>query len=146
MRADVKRVELERIRVCQRCGRGAADLRADDGVEVVVTLDAVRTRTLTHANEEELRSLTDLVLERLDAGGREAAEVVLDLADGRLRALLSFDRDGDPDVVTCTADEGVALVARGGLRLYATDEALAHAAGNRGLHEHDDGGPDETVH
>lgn len=144
MRAVVKRLELERIRVCQRCGRGGAELRGQDGASLVVPLDAVWTRELTRTtDDDEVHSLTELVLEQLEAAGRQPGEVVLDLADGRLRALLSFDRDGDPDVVTCTAEEGVALVVRGGLRLYATDEVLAHGCHRIGKQH--GGGPD-TVH
>lgn len=140
----MKRLELERIRVCQRCGRGIAELRGDDGALVTVSLDPVRTRDLARAgDDDEIRTLTDLTLEQLEASGRQPGEVVLDLADGKLRALLSFDRDGDPDVVTCTAEEGVALVARGGLRLYATDEALAHGASRVGKHHR---GGSDTVH
>ena len=89
-----------------------------------------------------MRSFTDLVLEQLGAAGVEAREVVLDVTDGRLRALLSFVRAGETDVVGCTTDEGVALALRGGLRLYATDEALAHAAADRPKAA---GGP-HTVH
>ena len=65
------------------------------------------------------------------AGAPRRRCVVLDVADGRLRALLSFVHADETDVVGCTADEGVALALRGGLRLYATDEALAHAAADR---------------
>ena len=90
----------------------------------------------------EVRSFTDLVLAELAAAGVEAREVVLDVADGRLRALLSFVRADEPDVVGCTAEEGVALALRGGLRLYATDEGLAHAVADRPKPA---GGP-ETVH
>ena len=119
----MKRLELVRIRVCNRCGRGGAELRGEDGERLVVPLDPVRARQLA-------------------AAGVEAREVVLDVADGRLRALLSFVRAGETDVVGCTTDEGVALALRGGLRLYATDEALAHAAADRPKAA---GGPD-TVH
>jgi hypothetical protein len=143
MRVVVKRLELERIRVCQKCGRGGAELRSDDGTILKVPLDAVRTRELTHTRDgDEVRSLTELTLEHLEANGRQPGEVVLDLADGKLRALLCFDRDGESDVVACTADEGVALVVRGGLRLYATDEAMAHGTGRV---DKPHGGP-ETVH
>ena len=145
MPALVKRLELERIKVCQRCGRGSAELRGDGGAKLVVTLDATRTRQLARANDDdELRSLTELVLEQLEAGGRQPGEVVLDVANGRLRALLSFDRDGDPEVVACTAEEGVALVARGGLRIYATDEAMAHGSDRPVAHDREDGSG--TVH
>ena len=127
----MKRLELVRVRVCGRCGRGGAELRGEDGARLVVPLDAVRARQLANAGrEEDVRSFTDLVLEQL-AAGVEAREVVLDVAEGRLCALFSFVRTGETDVVGCTAEEGVALALRGGLRLYATDEALAHAAVDR---------------
>jgi hypothetical protein len=139
----VKRLELVRIRVCNRCGRGGAELRAEDGERLVVPLDPVRARQLADAGrEEDVRSFTDFVLADLAAGGVAAREVVLDVDGGRLRALLSFVRDDETDVVGCTAEEGVALALRGGLRLYATDEALAHALGDRPKPA---GGP-ETVH
>ena len=128
----MKRLELVRIRVCSRCGRGGAELRGEDHERLVVPLDAVRARQLADASRsEDVRSFTDLVLAELAAANIEAREVVLDVADGRLRALLSFVRADEPDVVGCTAEEGVALALRGGLRLYATDEALAHAAADR---------------
>jgi hypothetical protein len=139
----VKRLELARIRVCGRCGRGGAELRGENDERLVVPLDAVRARQLADAGRsEDVRSLTDLVLAELAAAGVEAREVVLDVADGRLRAFLSFVRADEPDVVGCTAEEGVALALRGGLRLYATDEALAHAVADRPKPA---GGP-ETVH
>jgi len=128
----VKRLELVRIRVCSRCGRGGVELRGEDAERLVVPLDAVRARQLAGGGrEEDVRSFTDLVLEQLAAAGVEAREVVLDVAEGRLRALFSFVRTGETDVVGCTAEEGVALALRGGLRLYATAEALAHAAVDR---------------
>ena len=139
----MKRLELARIRVCGRCGRGGAELRGEDGERLVVPLDAVRARQLARAHgDEDVSSLTDLVLQQLGAGGVEAREVVLDVAEGRLRALLSFVRADETDVVGCTADEGVALALRGGLRLYATDEALAHAVADPPKAA---GGPD-TLH
>jgi len=142
----VKRLELARLRVCGRCGKGAAELGSPDGDRVVVPLDAVRARQLSGGDpSEDLRSLTDFVLERL--GPRRIGEIVLDVEDGRLRALLSLLGEGDrarPEILACTAEEGVALAIRGGLRLYATDEALAHAAA-RSSRAPRHGGPD-TVH
>jgi hypothetical protein len=143
----VKRLELARIRVCGRCGRGAAELGTPDGDRVVVPLDAVRARQLSGGDRsEELRSLTDFVLEQL--GPRHIGEIVLDVDDGRMRALVSLVGEGDPEtqpeILACTAEEGVALSIRGSLRLYATDEALAHAAA-RGSRAPRHGGPD-TVH
>jgi hypothetical protein len=136
----VKRLELARIRVCSRCGKGRAELRTADGDRLVVPLDPIRARELSEAGaSDELRSLTDYVLEHLGSG--RIGEIVLDIANGRLRALVSLVRD-DAEVLACTAEEGVALAIRGSLRLYATDEALAHGAAAKAARH---GGPD-TVH
>src|SRR5437867_7965422 len=100
MRTIVTRLELVRIRQCNRCGRGGAELHAEDGSVLIVPLDGARTRELAGAGTvDDLRSLTDLVLEQLDAAGSLPREIVLDLVDGRLRALLSFERAGEADVV-----------------------------------------------
>jgi len=146
----VKRLELARIRVCNRCGRGGAELRGEDGERLVIPLDPGRARELADANgADDVRSLTELLLEQLAAGGLAASEVVLDVADGRLRALLSFVRASEPDVVGCTPEEGIALAVRGGLKIYATDEALAHATAGGSAAKQDrhggTGGPD-TIH
>src|SRR4051794_10836295 len=82
---DVQRVSIERIRICPRCGRGRAELRGEDGATLVVPLDATRSRQLAATTDDDLRSLTDLMLEQLEAGGRQPGEVVLEVADGRLR-------------------------------------------------------------
>jgi len=137
----VKRLELSRIRACSRCGRGSAELRSDDGDRLVVSLDPVRARQLSATDATgDLRSLTDFILDGL--GSRRLGEVVLERADGRLRALLSLLRDDESEVLACTAEEGVALALRGGVRLYATDDALAHGASPGTTR---DDGPD-TVH
>jgi len=142
----VKRLELVGVRLCERCGRGGAELRSEDGETLVVPLDPVNARALSGA-ECDLRSLADLLVERLPAAGVEASEVVLDVAEERLRALFSFAREGEEDVVACAAGEGVALAVRGGLKLYATDEALAHAAQRAGRpHRHGGTGGSDVLH
>lgn len=146
MRATVKRLELSRIRVCQRCGRSSAELRSRDGSVIVVPVDAVRARELEdRASPHGLESLTDLVLGQLAASGRAPAEVLLDVLDGRLRALLSLPAREEPDIVGCTPEEGLALAVRGRLPLYATDEAFAHAAARSAKHDRGTGGAD-TLH
>lgn len=129
----MRRLELVRVRVCGRCGRGGAELRGEDGEQLVVSLDPEHARQLAGPRSaDELRSLGDLVLERLAAAGMEVAEVVIDVAEGRLRALVSLVSAGEADVVGCAVGEGLTLAVRGGLKLYATDEALAHAAARTG--------------
>jgi hypothetical protein len=129
MRGPVTRLELAGIRVCQRCGRGTAELRGTDGASLLIGLDPVRARELAHGGAGDgLRSVADVVLEQLAASARRPSEVVVDVADGHLRALLSLVGTGEPEIITCTPQEGLALALRGALSLYATDEALAHAA------------------
>lgn len=114
------------MRVCQRCGRGRAELGSDDGAVLTVSVDASRVRELSEPNgAREMRSLTELVLEKL----AEVREVVLDAEKDVLRGLLSFGRGAELDVVSCTAQEALGLAVRGGLSIYATDEALALATG-----------------
>lgn len=138
------RLELERVRVCDRCGRGKADLRGAGQERLTVPLDAVRARQLTRARgDDELRTLTEVVLERFAAGGSVPREVVFDVVDGRLQGLLSLAHGDDTDVIACTPAEGVALAVRGKLKLYASEEALAHASAQPG--PRDRRGP-ETVH
>ena len=141
----MRRLELKRIRVCTRCGRGNAELTGDAGARLLVRLDAVRVRELEGRAADALRSLPDVVLEQLAAGGGRVSEVVLDTTDGTLRGLVSLERDGESEVVACTAEEAVTLAVRGSLRLYATDEALAHAAPGKADQHGGAGGPD-TLH
>ena len=144
----MKRLELVRVRLCQRCGRGRAELRCEDGRALTVPLDPARARELSDARPvDDVRPFADLALAELGAAGLVASEVVLDVAHGHLRALVSLVRGGEPEVVACTAQEGVGLAVRGALRLYATDEALAHAAPRPDEHEGPSGpGGSETLH
>jgi hypothetical protein len=120
----VKRLELKRVGVCSRCGRGRAELESTDGDRLEVPLDAHRARELSQPTDD-VRALAMFVLGQVSAGGAEAGEVVLDVGPSGLRALLSLLRDGDSEVLACTAQEGVELAVRGTLPIYATDEALA---------------------
>ena len=145
MRADVKRLELARIRVCNRCRRGVAELRGADGESLNVPLDAIRARQLSgDGRNEEIPSVTELVVAELAARGLTLGEVVFDVSDGRLRALLSLARGDDHEVVECTAEEGVSLAVRGRLKIYVTDDALAHRNAPVAKPE-PEGGPD-TIH
>ena len=138
MRAAVKRLQLTGVRLCQRCGRGRAELATDDGATLLIPLDAARARELSGA-QGDVTSLTDVVLEQFAASGARLNEVVIDTSQGALRALLSLSRRRENEVIGCTPQEGVGLAVRAGLQLYATDDALAKAtrASERGP---------ETVH
>jgi hypothetical protein len=144
----VKRLELVRVRICAKCGRAAADLRTGDGDALTVALDPLRARHIRgEAPSDDVEPLVDHVLASLRRDGGNPQDVVLDLCDGRLRALLSSRRGEEHQVIACTAEEGLALAVRGGVKLYATEEALAGASARVGTPDHRSGGrgPD-TVH
>ncbi len=135
----MKRLELTHVRVCRRCGRGRAELVSSAGEVAAVPLDPARARAL-RSSAADLRPLADLVLAQLAAAGSEVRDVVLDVEDGVMRGLLSIARGAETDVVVCTPQEAVELVARGGLALYATDDAIAYPAGR------ETAPPTETLH
>ncbi len=136
------RLELTRVRTCQRCGRGRADLRGEDGAVVSVPLDPLRVRELAGTEADGLRTLTECFVAQLKATGAVPREVVLDVADGRLRALLTCVRGGETDVIACTPEEGVVVSVRAELKLYATDEAIAHGVAPPDAR----GGGRDTIH
>lgn len=133
----VERLELKRIRVCARCGRGRAELEGTEGHRLVVPLDPPRARVLEQlsgtpeaageavgAKDASTRTVADFVLAQLDDAGAHPTDVVLDHGPAGLQAFLSFEHDDGGDVIACTAQEGVELAVRAGLPLYGTDEAL----------------------
>jgi hypothetical protein len=123
---SVKRLELARIRVCERCGRGRAELEAGDGTTLVVALDPLRAHELERRDDpDDVPWLSAMVLDLVLATEGTVREIVLDADAHGLRALVSISRGDDTDVVGCTAQEGISLAARGGFTIYATDEALA---------------------
>jgi len=127
--AAVKPLRLTRVRVCDRCGRGRADLATDDGTTLTIPLDAARAAELASADGASgLQPLSAVVLAGIVAGGGVPTDLVLDVAGATLRGLLSIARGDDTDIVVCTPQEAVSLAVRGGLKLYATDDAIAHQA------------------
>jgi hypothetical protein len=120
----VTRLDLKRVRVCSRCGRGRAELAATGGERLEVPLDAPRAHDLA-GRTDDVRVLGAVVLDLLAGSGAQPSEVVLDVGPAGLRGLLSVVRDGENDVLACTAQEAVELAVRGKLPLYASAEALA---------------------
>jgi hypothetical protein len=122
----VKRLELVRVRVCQRCGRGRAELEGADGAALAVPLDPLRAHELERQGApDDVPWLSGVLFGLVKASGGVIREVVLDADPRGLRALVSISRGDDVDVVACTPQEGVGIAARGRLPLYATADALA---------------------
>ena len=120
---------MSSIRVCDRCGRGAVELKGEGGESLVVKLDPVRTRQLTGTIDDSApRTLLEVTFAGLATEGLAVSEVVFDSSEGRLGALVTLLREEDSEIVACTAEEGVAVAMRAGVKIYATDEALSHAA------------------
>lgn len=134
-------LELKRIRACPRCGRGVAELETPGRGIVRVILDAVRVRELS-GGDDDPPPVSRVLLAALERAGTPATEVVLDLVPEGLRGLVTLGGGPDGEVFACTAQEALSLAVRGGLRVYATDEALAGTAG-AGPRDHD---PGRTVH
>src|SRR5205814_6390801 len=100
-----ERLEVTRIRVCDRCGRGSAELRAASGASISVTLDPVRARQLRDRKADDGRTFTDVALDAIQASGASVSEVVLDVNAERLGGLVSHVPDGGEDHGPCTAQE-----------------------------------------
>jgi hypothetical protein len=134
----VKRLQLARVRICQRCGRGRAELESADGASITVPLDPLRAHELERKGEtDDVPWLSTVVLGLFTSSGGTVREVVLDADTHGLRALVSISRGDDTDVVACTPQEGVSLSARGAIPLYATDDALASVGGTPDREGHD---------
>ena len=128
------------MRICQRCGRGRAELVAGDGTGMTIPLDAARAQELAARDDApDVPWLSSLVLGLLGGRGGRIREVVIDVTGTALRALVTLAQAGENDVVACTAQEGVGLALRATAPLYATDEALAVAV-------KPEAGGRETVH
>lgn len=136
----VKRLELQEVRICKKCGRGRALLLSDDDDSLSIPLDPVRARRLA-GERDDVRCLGDFLIDHLREGGIPPTDVVLDRVPAGLRALVSLRRGEEIDVLSCTAQEGLEIALRGDLHLYATADVFETQADR--VSERD---PGETLH
>jgi hypothetical protein len=121
----VQRLELTRVRACERCGRGRADLTAGTGDVLTIALDPAAVAELQGSQAEtDVAWLSSFVVERSRAHGESLREVVLDEGPNGLRGLLTVSRGDATDVLACSPDQALTLAMRATLPLYATAEAL----------------------
>ena len=133
----MKRLQLARVRICQRCGRGRAELESADGASITIPLDPLRAHELEQREADDVPWLSAVLLALVRSSGGAVREVVLDADTHGLRALVSISRGDDTEVVACTPQEGVSLSARGAIPLYATADALETAGGATDREGHD---------
>lgn len=137
----MRRLELGAIRICKRCGRGRAELLADDGESVVVRLGPTRARLLADAGggARDVPWLGDVVARRATAAGLRVSDVVLDEGPDGLRGLVTWTESRDASTVAaCEPEEALETALRTGVPIFATDEALqARSADDR---------PEHTLH
>ena len=126
-----------RVRRCHGCGRGRAELGSDDGIVITVPLDPPRADELVGRDgAEDPPRLTAVVLDLLAKDGWTVRDIVLDMTDHGLQALITRTRADELEVIAATAQEGVGLAVRGSLPMYATDEALDPATESSDPEDH----------
>jgi hypothetical protein len=139
----MQRLELIRVRRCNDCGRGRAELATDDGTIITVALDASRVDDLARWPDKPAEGpadLTGVVVDLLGKDGWTVRDVVFDTATRGLRALVTRMRSEEVEVIEATAQEGLALALRGQVPMYATDEAIEPSS------DRPDPGPHGTLH
>lgn len=115
------------IRICKRCGRGRAELLADDGASLTVRLGPNRARRLSDPDAEgdDVPWLAAVVVRGAADAALRVADVVLDAGPHGLRGLVTWVRAGDDvTVAACEPEEALEAALRLSVPIFATDEAL----------------------
>jgi len=121
----MKKLALVGLKPCPHCRRAVAYLMTEDGEHSLgIALDAIRTRELSRKDRlGQEKFLTDLVLQLLASLSKAPREIVLDFhEEGFLYARV----DLTTEIITCSAQEGVAFAAATGTPLNATERIFEH--------------------
>ena len=118
----MKRLTLVGLRACEHCHRAIAHLMSEDGEHTLgIALDAIKAREMSRKGQEKF--LTDLLLQSLASSPNIPREIVLDFhEEGFLYARV----DLTTEIITCSAQEGVAFAAATGTPLNATERIFEH--------------------
>jgi hypothetical protein len=88
-----------------------------------IALDAIKAREISRRPEErgQEKFLTDLVMQLLASSSYVPREIVLDSDE---EGFLFARVDITTEIISCSAQEGVAFAAAAGIPLYATERIL----------------------
>lgn len=115
------RLVLVGLKTCERCHRAIAYLMSEDGEHTLgIALDAIKAREISGncRGVGQEKFLTDLLLQSLASSPNIPREIVLDFhEEGFLYARV----DLTTEIITCSAQEGIAFAAAAGIPLNATD-------------------------
>lgn len=120
----MKKLELVGLKACPHCKRAIAYLMTEDGEHRLgIALDAIKTREISRKCQEpgQEKFLSDLLLQLLASSSYVPREIVLDFhEEGFLFARVNITTE----IISCSAQEGVAFVAAAGIPLFATERIL----------------------
>ena len=122
----MKRLALLGLKPCPRCHRAVAYVMTEGGEHTLgIALDAIKTREISRRSEErgQEKFLTDLVVKLLALSSCIPREIVLDWDE---EGFLFARVDLATNLISCSPQEAVALVAAAGMPLYATESVFEH--------------------
>lgn len=122
----MKKLELVGLKACPHCKRAVAYLMTEDGEHTLgIALDAIKAREISRRCQEpgQEKFLSDLLLQLLASSSYVPREIVLDWDE---EGFLFARVDITTEIISCSAQEGVALAAAAGIPLYATERIFEH--------------------
>ena len=120
----MKKLALVGLKPCPHCRRAVAYVMTEDGKHTLgIALDAIKTREISRRSEEpgQEKFLTDLVMQLLASSSYVPREIVLDWDE---EGFLFARVDITVEIISCSAQEGVAFATAAGIPLYATERIL----------------------
>lgn len=122
----MKKLELVGLKACPHCKRAIAYVMTEDGEHTLgIALDAIKTREISRKCQEpgQEKFLSDLLLQLLASSSYVPREIVLDFHE---EGFLFARVDITTEIISCSAQEGVALAAAAGIPLSATERIFDH--------------------
>jgi hypothetical protein len=122
----MKKLVLVGLKPCPHCRRAVAYVTTEDGEHTLgIALDAIKAREISGKcrGVGQEKFLIDLLLQSLASSPNVPREIVLDFhEEGFLYARV----DLTTEIITCSAQEGIAFAAATGTPLNATERIFEH--------------------